>query len=440
MRDFLSEIKERVLIFDGSKGYMLQKMGLAGGECPELWNVTHPDIVSNIYRAYKDAGADVIQTNTMQGNRIQMELHHLEDRIYELNFEGAKLAKKIMGDDGFVAASVGPVGKLFEPSGDLDFKTAYDIFREQVKALVDGGVDIINFETFTDLAEMRAALLAAKDVASIPVICSFSFEQSGRTLMGTDPFNAAVVMYSLGADIVGTNCSFGPDQQLKIIETMSNAGWVPLCAKPNAGIPVVKDGIVEYPETPDHFARIVREFIPYGVRLVGGCCGTTPEFIKEIVKEVKGKTPPEMKKPEELLISSDIKLIKLTPGTEINVLNFFENGKEEIDAYLSCDEDFLMEKALDYAAEEPDAVLFDTTAMPQEKLDLRKIVNIVQGYLKAPFIFRTQDHVKLGETLRIYRGKAGVAVDGLPDQAREYIQDIAGKYGSTVLKEGIPGR
>jgi 5-methyltetrahydrofolate--homocysteine methyltransferase len=224
VKSFLEEIKNRVLIFDGSKGYLLQRLGMKGGECPELWNVTHAALVKEIYRKYKEAGSDVIQTNTFQGNRNQLEKYSLGDRTYELNFEGTRLAREVMGRDGFVAASIGPVGKLFEPSGDLTFEACYEIFKEQLRGVVDGGADIINFETFTDLAEMRAALLAAKETTDLPVICSLAFESGGRTMMGTDPCTAVTVLKSLGADMVGTNCSFGPQHLLEVVKKMSEAG------------------------------------------------------------------------------------------------------------------------------------------------------------------------------------------------------------------------
>jgi len=275
MKKFTDEIRKKVLVYDGSKGTMLQREGLKGGECAELWNITHPDKVRKVYESYKKAGSDVIQTNTFQGNRIALEAHGLADKLYELNYEGVKLAKEVMGNDGYVAASIGPTGKLFEPSGDLTFKQAYEIYKEQVKAVIDGGADIINFETFTDIAEIRAAFLAAKDIDDIPVICSMAFESNGRTLMGTDPYNAAVILSSLGADMVGVNCSLGPEHMLDIVKSMSQAG-IPLSVKPNAGLPKVVDGCTVFDATPDDFASLASEYIKYGARLIGGCCGTFP--------------------------------------------------------------------------------------------------------------------------------------------------------------------
>jgi len=175
MKDFLREIEKRVLIYDGSKGYMLQEVGLKGGECGEFWNITKKDEVKSVYLKYFAAGSDVIQTNTFPGNRAHLEKFSLSERTYDINYWGTKLAREAAGDDRLVAASIGPTGTLFEPSGELSFEAAYEIYKEQVQAVVDGGADIINFETFTDVAEMRAALLAAKENSNLPVICSMSF-------------------------------------------------------------------------------------------------------------------------------------------------------------------------------------------------------------------------------------------------------------------------
>jgi 5-methyltetrahydrofolate--homocysteine methyltransferase len=424
MGDFITEIQNRVLIYDGSKGYMLQKMGLAGGECPELWNVTHQDEIKKVYSLYKEAGSDVIQTNTFQGNRIQLEKYLLEDRTYELNFEGAKLAREVMGGEGFVAASIGPIGQLFEPFGELTFDVAYKVYAEQVKAVADGGADIINFETFTDIAELRVALLAAKETCSLPVICSVAFESSGRTLMGTDPYVAAAVLKSLGADMVGVNCSFGPTHMLDIVKKMSEVGGIFLTVKPNAGLPEVVDEKVFYSESPEEFAEISIKFVEYGARLVGGCCGTTPEFIKAIKSkfgQVRATGLPEGCAAG--MITSSVKHISTEEldNKQVRHLNI-ENG----------DMGALDENVLDISSKGCDAIYIKVDFPDDEGL-LAHAVNVAQGFAGQPFIIETKSPKALEKALRLYKGIAGVVIGNCDGKLARELTKVAEKYGSTVL-------
>ena len=287
---FLREIEKRILIHDGSKGYLLQRMGLKGGECGEFWNLTNQDAVRGVHRAYLEAGSDVLQTNTFPGNRIHLEKFGLGDKTCEINYWGARLAKEVAGNRAFVSASIGPAGSLFEPLGELTFENACEIYREQVEALVEGGADIINFETFTDLAELRAAYCSPG--CHRPACDLFSCIRKQRAdAMGTDPFTAVSVLKSMGADMVGANCSFGPEHMEGIIESMFKAGGGYLSVKPNAGLPSVSGNVVTYHESPERFAELSAEFANYGARLIGGCCGTTPEFISKLKEKLADMEP-----------------------------------------------------------------------------------------------------------------------------------------------------
>jgi len=422
--DFIKEIQNRVLIYDGSKGYMLQKMGLTGGECPELWNVTHQDEVKKIYSLYKEAGSDVIQTNTFQGNRIQLEKYSLGDRTYELNFEGARLAREVMGGEGFVAASIGPIGQLFEPFGELTFDAAYKVYAEQVKAVADGGVDIINFETFTDIAELRVALLAAKETCGLPVICSAAFESSGRTLMGTDPYVAVAVLKSLGADMVGSNCSFGPSHMLDIVKKMSELGGIFLSVKPNAGLPEIIDGKVFYSESPEEFAEMSKEFVGYGARLVGGCCGTTPEFIKAIKSKFEQIRATGLHEGcSKSMITSSVKYID-TEELNNKQIRHLSIEKGDIGS--------LDEKVLDISSQDCDVIYIKIDYVDDEDL-LAQVVNTAQGVAGQPFIIETKSPKALEKALRLYKGIAGVMIGNCESRLAEELTKVAGKYGSTVL-------
>lgn len=420
---FLNDIKEKVLVFDGSMGTMLQKNGLGVGTCPEEWNISHPDIVRNIYQAYCDAGSDVIQSNTFQANIIKLGEYGLKDKHYEINYQGVKLAKEVMSGKGYVAASIGPLGKLLEPFGELTFDQAYDTFKEQVIAVSDGGADIISFETFTDVSEMRIALLAAKENSQLPVICSMSYEQNGRTLMGTEPSICAVILHSLGADLIGTNCSFGAEHMLKVAENYARTG-LSFSMKPNAGLPQTIDGKQVYVETPEGFAKYSVDFISNGARLIGGCCGTNPDFISEIAKSVSNS------KAVSLPLNIDF-ITSAAQAISFSVLSTSETGRYVIsdnEALIkeiqSGNIDAITDVVMDILDEEYDIVVFEYYGSDNEILS--KVVKEAQTYLKQPFVIKSDNPKALDKALRIYKGRAGVTVD-TPDSETAAVLK---KYGA----------
>ncbi len=430
--DFLKEIKNRILIYDGSKGFMLQTMGLKGGECPELWNVTHPEQVKEVYRQYKNAGADVIQTNTFQGNRLKLKEYSLDDRTHELNYEGVRLAREVMGRDGYVSVSIGPIGKLLEPFGELTFEQAYDLYAEQVKAADEAGADIINFETFTDLAEMRAAYLAARENCSLPIICSMSFEKNGRTLMGSDPYITALVLKSLGADVIGTNCSMGPSSMVEIVKNMASVGNVYISIKPNAGIPEVIDGKTVYSETPESFSKIAPEFINAGARLIGGCCGTTPSFISAVKQAVANSEPVKVIVNCDKIISSDVKMLNLDKNKDYTIGKIDATQDQELSNELSQGNiDYITDLLMDINDDGCDALLIN--AGQAEKVVLVECIKNIQTYSKIPVIIEAAEPEALKNALRIYRGKAGVVIKN--EGNMEQLLAAAKKYGSTIIEK-----
>ncbi len=430
---FMESIRQKIMTYDGSKGYMLQRMGLKGGECAELWNVQCPGKISELYSKYRDAGADVIQTNTFQGNRIQMDRHGHADRTNELNFEGARLARKVMGQQGYVAGSIGPVGELFEPSGTLTFERAYEVFREQAVALADGGADVIHLETFTDIAEIRAALIACLDNLNLPVICTMAFEQNGRTLMGTEPFNAAVTLKSLGASLIGSNCSFGPEGHLGIARSMAKADNVYLCIKPNAGLPEVIDGKTVYNEKPAEFARISGRFAQIGARLIGGCCGTIPEHVKAIKDVLSGIEVSETERANNHVITSAFSVLDVRDMEKINK-GFFHNMVSAQDIKkAAATTDSSTELALDISAREFDVLCIDTDRYSVEQRSVAQIINVLQGYVRQPFIFKCARPGTLKAILRIYRGKAGFITDGYETDRRLKLIEAARRYGAEEI-------
>lgn len=275
---------EELIIGDGALGTLLQARGLPAGLLPEAWNETHPDAVMDIHRAYAEAGADYVTTNTFGGSRPRLNEGGLGDRVAETNRLAVELARRAVEGRAWVAGSVGPTGRLMEPFGDLSIAEAEEIFAEQVSALLEGGVDLLVLETHHDLEEAGAALRMARERTDLPIFCTFAFNAQGRTMMGLRAARAAQRMQELGADAVGANCGDGPAAIAAALEQMRGATTLPLVAKANAGIPQLgADGEAQWDVGPQELAEHARQYVALGARIIGGCCGTTPAHIAAIV-------------------------------------------------------------------------------------------------------------------------------------------------------------
>ena len=284
--DLIRLAKEKPVIGDGAMGTMLQRSGMQSGECPELWNVSHPDVLRRIHQEYIDAGSQVIGTNTFGGNRLKLESYGLSDRLVELNSAGVAIAREMAGPNRFVAASIGPTGKFLEPLGELSFDKAVDVFAEQAFAQAKAGADVILLETFSDLDEARAAVTGVLK-SGVPCFCTMTFDTGGRTMMGIDPITAATSLVEAGASGVGANCGLGPAGTLEIIRSIRNATDAIVIAQPNAGLPVVVDGQTTYNSTPEEMAHFAVEFAAIGVNIIGACCGSSPDHIRAMAEAVK---------------------------------------------------------------------------------------------------------------------------------------------------------
>lgn len=275
---------KKVLICDGAMGTFLHQKGLKPGECPELWCVERAEDVMDIHRAYREAGSHLVECNSFGGSRIKLEEYGLEDRVAELNRAAAAIARKVAGEDQFVLGSIGPTGEFMEPLGELEEQEMVEIFREQALALEAGGADVVIVETMTALDEALAGVRAVKENTGMAVIASFTFDplQTGgyATMMGLRPAAAAKAAREAGADAAGSNCGLGPEHMINIIREMNEAvPGMPLLAMPNAGMPVYENGITVFKQTPEDMAAHVGELLDAGVRILGGCCGTTPAHI-----------------------------------------------------------------------------------------------------------------------------------------------------------------
>jgi len=290
-RSFRDILKQRVLVCDGAMGTMLQANGMPGGHCSEEWNLSHPDVIRGIHKAYLDAGADIIETNSFGGNRYRLAFHNQADHLAELNEKAGHIAHEICPPGKWVGGSVGPTGEFLQPMGALTFDQLKAAFSEQITALLHGGVDLILVETMSDPQEGRAAIEAARDLdADIPILASMTFEKKPtgyRTMMGISPEEMPAVYQQAGADVIGANCGSGMDDMLAIVAILREHTDMPILAQANAGLPVTEEGRVIYKETPEDRAAAVEKILKSGVNIVGGCCGTTPAHIAATSRVVR---------------------------------------------------------------------------------------------------------------------------------------------------------
>ncbi|MBQ1988815.1 MAG: homocysteine S-methyltransferase family protein, partial [Clostridia bacterium] len=281
--NFREYLKNNLVIFDGGMGTLLQKEGLTAGELPEKWNISHPEIITKIHKDYFDAGSNVVTTNTFGANSLKFSDSELEEIISSAikNAQNAK-SESNSTKEKFIALDIGPLGKLLKPLGDLDFEEAVKIFSKTVLLGVKYGAELIIIETMNDSYETKAALLAAKENSKLPVIVSNAYGEDGKLMTGASPSAMVALLEGMGADAIGANCSLGPKQLTPIIEEILENASIPVILQPNAGLPKILDGKTVFDVTVNEFADEVTELVKKGVRIIGGCCGTTPEYINKL--------------------------------------------------------------------------------------------------------------------------------------------------------------
>jgi 5-methyltetrahydrofolate--homocysteine methyltransferase len=277
----------KILVSDGAWGTFLQQKGLKPGECPEYWNIIHPEAVKEIAQSYINAGSDMIETNSFGGTSFKLEHFGLRDQVSEINEKAARLSREAAGESKWVIGSVGPTGKMLV-LGDVTEEELYEAFREQIVALEKGGADAVCIETMTDLEEAAIAVNAAKENTKLEVIATFTFDCTGEnefhTIMGITPAEAALACVRAGADIIGTNCGNGLKNMIAIVSQMHEATpGIPILVHANAGLPKIEGDKITYPETPEMMGKLAPLIIQAGASIIGGCCGTTPDHIKELV-------------------------------------------------------------------------------------------------------------------------------------------------------------
>lgn len=431
-------------IFDGAMGTMLQAGGLKPGACPELMNVDAPDVVQKIHRAYIDAGATVIETNTFGASRIKLAHYGLESRVRELNFAAVKIAKS--AGNVKVAGSIGPTGKFIAPLGDLEFDDAYKIFFEQSSALAEAGADFLIIETCIDIQEMRTALLAAHDACNLPIICQLSYSEDGRTVTGTDPQSAAVILQAMGAAIIGVNCSLGPEQLVPVVKTLAQNCRVPVSVQPNAGMPYLDGGVTKFPMDAKTFGSWGVKLVEAGATYLGGCCGTTPDHIRELSSAVKNLQPAPRRFNWPLMLASRSKTVVVDKnsttliGERIN-----PTGRKKLAAEIR-DGSLLGVKRDALNQVKAGAKILDVNmgvgGINQPEMMARAVREVAQ-IVDAPLAIDTGDAQALEAGLKNFPGRALInSVSAEPDRLKKFLP-LAKRYGAAILilpltERGVP--
>ena len=438
-------------IFDGAMGTMLQAGGLKAGACPEMMNIDSPEIVKNVHKAYIEAGSTIITTNTFGASAIKLEHYGLASRMRELNAAAVKIAKEIAVGRAKVAGDIGPTGRFVAPLGDLDFEDAYINFYDQAKALAEAGADFIIIETCIDLQEMRAALLAAKDACNLPVICQFSYSEDGRTVTGTDPQSAAVLLEAMGAAVIGVNCSLGPEQLVPIVKKLAQSCSLPVSVQPNAGMPYLEDGETKFPMDAVSFAKWTPKLIEAGATYLGGCCGTTPEHIRELAKAVKGtegnikaisrQTDVRLRlTSRSKTVTIDKTLPTVLIGERIN-----PTGRKKLAAEIR--EGSLLGVKRDAVKQiRAGASVLDVNMGVggiDEAAAMKRAVTEIAQLTEAPLAIDTGNVEALEAGLRAYPGRALInSVSAEPERLEKFLP-LAKKYGAAILclpitEKGVP--
>ena len=445
--DFREYLKNNYVYLDGGMGSLLQKRGMQPGELPERWNISHPDVIVDIQKAYFDAGSNVVNTNTFGANR----LHYEDAKELEAVINAAVVnAKKAAGLSDtpwpkFVSLDIGPTGKLLKPYGDLDFEEAVSIFAQIVNIGVKAGADLVTIETMNDSYETKAAVLAVKENCDLPVIVSNAFGEDSKLMTGASPSAMTAMLEGMGVDALGTNCSLGPIQLRGVIDELLEVSSTPVIFKPNAGLPKIVDGETVYDVTPDEFAEEVVRQMKNGVRVVGGCCGTTPDYIRKVHELSKDLKPVAIEPKKISWISSYTHVVKFTEDPILIGERLNPTGKKRFkQALIEHDIDYILKEGLNQV-EAGVQVLDVNVGIPDidEPALLTDVVEELQAVTNLPLQLDTTDVEAMERALRIYNGKAMINSVNGKQEVMKAIFPLVAKYGGfvvalTIDEAGIP--
>ncbi|MBR6676151.1 MAG: homocysteine S-methyltransferase family protein [Clostridia bacterium] len=441
MNKVLELLKEKRLFLDGGTGTVLQSMGLPAGTAPEAWSLKYPERITALHRAYFEAGSNIVATNTFGVNSLKYD-------NYEMYIKAAvecAISAKDEKDGRFVALDIGPTGKLLQPLGELSFEAAYETFANTVKAAEGTGIDLILIETMNDAYETKAALLAAKEHSSLPVFVTNVYDSTSKTMTGATPEAMVAMLEGMGADAVGINCSLGPDKMIPTVKRLLGASSVPVIVKPNAGLPVTRNGVTEFDITSDEFAGYMKEMAALGVCVLGGCCGTTTEYIEKTVAAVADVPYAYPEKKSITAVSSYTHAVSFGEDPVLIGERINPTGKKRVkEALRNADMSYLLSEAV--GQEERGAHILDVNVglpeIDEEKMMVTAVKEI-QSVTALPLQIDTTNEKAMEAALRIYNGKALInSVNG--EEARmKAIFPLAKKYGGVIIaltmdESGIP--
>lgn len=443
IRDF---IKNNIVYLDGGMGTLLQKSGLQPGELPEHWNISHPEVIREIHKNYYDSGSNVVNTNTFGANTLKFSIDELDEIICHAVKNADEARKASSGEqEKFIALDVGPTGKLLKPLGDLDFEDAVKIFAETIRLGVKYGVDLITIETMNDSYETKAAVLAAKENSDLPIIVTNAYGENGRLMTGANPAVMAAMLEGMGVDAIGANCSLGPKQLMDVMDELLKYCSVPVAFKPNAGLPKSDGKVTYYDVDADEFAQDIKLSVENGVRIVGGCCGTTPEYIKKVCELTCGMKPKEIEKKTYSVCTSYNKAVffgekPILIGERIN-----PTGKKRFkQALLENDIGYILQEAVNQQAKGVH-VLDVNVGLPgiDEAQMLTTSVCELQCVTDLPLQIDSSDPVAMESALRRYNGKAMINSVNGKEENMNAIFPLVKKYGGFVValtldEKGIP--
>lgn len=445
--EFKALVGSRPVILDGATGTNLQKAGMPVGVCPEQWILDNPEVLVELQRSYVEAGTDILFAPTFTASRIKLEEYGLADSLESMNRELVALSKRAAGGRAYVAGDLTMTGKQLYPLGDLKFEELVDVYREQAKVICEAGADLFVVETMMSLQESRAAVIAIREVCDLPIMVSLTYNEDGRTLYGTDPATAVIVLQSLGADAVGLNCSTGPEAMIAPVVQMAEYATVPLLAKPNAGMPELEDGVTVYRTTPEEFAAVGVKLVEAGAAILGGCCGTTPEHIRALSAAVKG-TP--VRKPLTVarrMLASERKHVEVKLDGNFMVIGERINptGKKKLQAELK-EGSLNLVRTMATEQEENGAQILDVNmgmnGIDEKEMMLNAIYEVTST-VDLPLCIDSS-HVDIIEAaLRIYPGRALINSISMEKEKIEKLLPIAKKYGAMFIllplsDEGLP--
>lgn len=446
-QEFRQFVEQGPIILDGATGTNLQEAGMPIGVCPEEWILENPEVMKKLQADYVEAGTQIVYAPTFTANRVKLAEYGLEDRLEEMNRNLVALSKEAVGDRAYVAGDLTMTGQQLFPLGEMMFEELVDIYKEQASVLVDAGVDLFVVETMMSLQECRAAVIAIREVCNLPIMVTLTYNEDGRTLYGTTPEVATVVLQSLGADVIGINCSTGPEEMLEPVRKMAEYATIPILAKPNAGLPELENGRTVYKTTPEEFARVGKELVKAGAAILGGCCGTTPEHIRVLADAVRGMELHQPLKEHRRVLTSERKLVEISLDGNFMVIGERINptGKKKLQAELK-EGSLNLVRTMALEQEENGAMILDVNMGMNgidEKQMMKDVIYEVTSTVDCPLCIDSSHVDIIEEALRIYPGRALINSISLEKEKFEKLLPIAARYGAMFIllplsDEGLP--